>query len=215
MSSVTENSERLLESPTGLQFGVSGDGKLRAEHTNLLVEYLKLIKKWDRVHSLVSKGDLNHLEQKHVADSLALEPFLKPASDHLDIGSGAGFPGVPLAICRPDVRVVLNDRSTNKCRFLREVKFRLDLENVDILERDIDHRTPLSQQFDTISIRAVAPLETAWSLSRPLLREHGKTLLHTQSRITSDHEGLSQGVVLSCSPSVRGWITVVAQSKSP
>ena len=214
MSNETEHNVRLLETPTDVHFGVNEHDELRTSHSALLTEYLELIKKWDRVHSLVSKGDLTHLEERHVADSLALEPFLKPASDHLDIGSGAGFPGVPLAICRPDVNVVLNDRSTNKCRFLREVKFRLELANVEILQRDIGLRTPPGDRYDTISIRAVAPPELAWSIAHPLLREQGLVLLHTLDRFNSDANGFVQGVVRSCTPSVRGWITVVALSRT-
>lgn len=193
---------------------MNGGGPLTGEQSALVREYIKLIKKWDRAHSLVSKGDLSHLEQRHVLDSLALEPFLKPSSDHLDIGSGAGFPGVPIAICRQDVHVVLNDRSKNKCRFLREVKFRLGLTNVEVLEQDIGNRSWPRTRFDTISIRAVAPPERAWSLARPLLHELGSVLLHTQERFTTDHEVFPQGVVLSSTPSARGWITVVGASRA-
>lgn len=200
----------MLEPDADLLPGGNGSGSLTVEQSALLGEYVNLIKKWNRAHSLVSKGDLNLLEQRHIADSLVLEPFLKSSSDHLDIGSGAGFPGVPIAISRPDVRVVLNDRSKKKCRFLREVKFRLNLENVDVQESDIGPRSLPSERFDTISIRAVAPPEQAWSLARPLLHEHGTVLLHTPERYTTDNKDFPQGVVLSCTPSVRGWITVVA-----
>lgn len=185
---------------------------LRENHSTLIDEYVELIKKWDRVHSLVSHGDLNHLEKRHVADSLMLEPFLKPSGNHLDIGSGSGFPGVPLAICRPDVRVVLNDRSANKCRFLREVKFRLKLTNIDIFEYDLGSRTLPRERYDTISVRAVAPPEKAWSLARPLLRAQGLVLLHTHDQCTSESKRFAQGIVRSRTQSVRGWITAVALS---
>lgn len=212
MSNATENSLRLLEFDTETQFGVSRNGSQRTKHSALLGEYVELIKKWDQVYSLVSKGDLNHLEQRHVTDSLALEPFLRPASDHLDIGSGAGFPGIPLAIYRPDVRVVLNDRSTKKCRFLREVKFRLDLENVEVLEYDIGQRALPDERFNTISIRAVAPPHEAWLIASPLLRHQGLVLLHTQDQFSTDVTLFTGGVVHSCTPSARGWITAVGSS---
>lgn len=215
MSSATENSVRLLERDNDSISGVNGRGSLAAEQSILLREYVNLIKKWDRVHSLVSKGDRDHLEERHINDSLALEPHLNPSGNHLDIGSGAGFPGIPLAICRPDVLFVLNDRSRNKCRFLREVKFRLNLVNVDVQERDIGKQAWPFDLFDTISIRAVAPPEEAWSLACPLLREQGSVLLHTRGRFTRDHKGFSQGSVLSCVPSERGFITVVVKSKAP
>lgn len=204
----------MLEPDADLLPGGNGSGSLTVEQSALLGEYVNLIKKWNRAHSLVSKGDLNLLEQRHIADSLVLEPFLKSSSDHLDIGSGAGFPGVPIAISRPDVRVVLNDRSKIKCRFLREVKFRLNLENVDVQESDIGPRSLPSERFDTISIRAVAPPEQAWSLARPLLRETGMVLLHTQARFAKEYEGFTQGHMLASTPSVRGWITVVVLNKS-
>lgn len=204
----------MLELDTDLLLSVNGSRLLTAEPAALVGEYVKLIKKWDRVHSLVSKGDLDHLEERHINDSLVLEPFLKPSGNHLDIGSGAGFPGVPLAICRPDVRFVLIDRSTNKCRFLREVKFRLKLVNVDVQERDIGKPDSSSQLFDTITIRAVAPPERAWSLASPLLREQGTVLLHTKDRFTANDKRFSQGLVRSCTPSVRGFITVVAKKRA-
>ena len=204
----------MLELDTDLLLGVNGSISLTEEQSALVGEYVKLINKWDRVHSLVSKGDLDHLEERHINDSLVLEPFLKSSGNHLDIGSGAGFPGVPLAICRPDVRFVLIDRSTNKCRFLREVKFRLNLVNVDIQERDIGKQDSSSQLYDTISIRAVAPPEKAWSLASPLVRETGAVLLHTNDRFTTENEDFSQGVVRSCTPSVRGFITVVAKKRA-
>lgn len=201
----------MLDIVTDAQRGAHENRPLSTEQAARLDDYLELIKKWDRVHSLVSKGDLDHLKQRHVADSLALESFLKPASDHLDIGSGAGFPGVPLLICRPDVRFVLNDRSSNKCRFLREVKYRLNLENVVIQEHHIGPRSLPSDRFDTITIRAVAPPEQAWTLANPLLQEQGMVLLHTQSRFTKACEKFSLGTVLSSTPGIRGWITVVAR----
>lgn len=204
----------MLELGTDTLLGVNRSRSLTAEQSALVGEYVKLIKKWNRVYSLVSKGDLDHLEERHINDSLVLEPFLKTSGNHLDIGSGAGFPGVPLAICRPDVRFVLNDRSTNKCRFLRDVKFHLSLTNVDVQERDIRKPDSSNQLFDTISIRAVAPPEKAWSLASPLLREKGAVFLHTNDRFTTEDEGFSQGFVRSCTPSVRGFITIVAKKRA-
>ncbi|MYI77333.1 MAG: hypothetical protein F4077_06190, partial [Gammaproteobacteria bacterium] len=96
----------------------------------------------------------------------------------------------------------------------REVKFRLNLVNIDIQERAIGKQASSSQLFDTISLRAVAPPETAWSLASLLLRENGAVLLHTNDRFTTEDEGFSQGVVRSCTLSVRGFITVVAKKRA-
>ena len=95
-------------------------------------EYLKLLRKWNSACSLVSHGDLQYLNERHVSDSVELLPFLNRSRSHLDIGSGGGFPGVLIAIARPNMRVVLNDRSLKKCRFLRHVKMQLALENVEV-----------------------------------------------------------------------------------
>ena len=171
--------------------------------------YLNLIRRWNPSCSLVSTGDIPHLVERHILDSLALLPYLGSSKNHLDIGSGGGFPGIPIAISRPDLRVVVNDRSHKKCRFLRTVKFELQLENVEVWESDVSSKTPHTELFDTVSIRAVAPPATSWTLAEPLLEEEGRVLLQTAEVIQENR--VSGSFLSSERSSGRGWITVIAR----
>ncbi len=96
--------------------------------------YLELIREWNDTVSLVSRGDLEWLDD-HVADSLSLAPYITMGKSEeylLDIGPGAGFPAIPLAIVLPEVRIVLVERSDRKCGFLRKVIAKFGLFHVEL-----------------------------------------------------------------------------------
>jgi 16S rRNA (guanine527-N7)-methyltransferase len=108
--------------------------------STLTARFLELLRRWARTHALVSSGDLGALD-RHVADSRALLPHLPADLDSLvDVGAGAGFPGVILAIERPALRVVLLEPNQKKWAFLKTVKRELGLDNLVVLaERDEEH----------------------------------------------------------------------------
>ena len=169
--------------------------------------YLDLLIRWNARYSLVSKHDLNDLEKKHVADSLSLLDFLRSSRSHFDIGSGGGFPGVPIALARPDLRIVLNDRSRNKCRFLRHVALEMNLTNVSVLEGDVAKTKITAETFDSITVRAVARPLKAWLLAKPYTSHMGSVLLQTASKL--DNESFPGGHIRKMVHSTRGWITAV------
>lgn len=109
---------------------------LSPEAIDLLVQHAELVREWNRVASLVSKGDAEELEDRHVIDSLSLAPVVKAVCGDkgvlLDIGSGGGYPAIPLKIALPDTKVVLVERSVRKVGFLRKVVGALKLSGVDI-----------------------------------------------------------------------------------
>lgn len=190
---------------------------MRSEHlatdwkSNPLVNaHLELLHKWNPMYSLVSQRDLSNLYQRHVENSLELLPFLDQSSRHLDIGSGGGFPGIPLAIARPSMSVIVNDRSRNKCRFLRQVKMELRLENVEVLELDIKPVSIYQERFNSVTARAVGRPKVAWLLGHQFLDDNGVVLLQTTHAVlSSDVPG---GEVRGNSVVGRGWISVVARS---
>ncbi len=100
----------------------------------MLLLYVKLVEEWNESISLVSQGDLEHLIERHVVDSLSLVPIVRkhcPQGGKLmDIGSGAGFPAIPIKIALPDVHLVLVERSDRKMGFLRKAVGDLRLANV-------------------------------------------------------------------------------------
>ena len=119
--------------------------------------------------NLVSRGDIVRLDSRHLLDSLAAIPHVQGKA-LLDVGTGPGLPGIPLAIAQPDVAIALWERMARRVRFLQMACRELGLKNVTIRECDIEKaiRTPESSAYDTIVARAVAPVETLW----PMLRDH-------------------------------------------
>lgn len=174
--------------------------------------FLDLVRKWNPICSLVSRRDLSDLHRRHVENSLDLLPHMEHSSKHFDIGSGGGFPGVPLAIARPTLKVVLNDRSRNKCRFLRQVKLELELDNVEVLELNIEPCSNYQQRFDSVTARAVGPPKQAWVLSRQFLEPQGVVLLQT-TRAVPDAD-IPGGVERACSVLKRGRVSVVGWSRN-
>ena len=125
--------------------------------------HLDLIKKWHKRINLVSFKDERALITHHVLDSLALEPLLKASKSILDIGTGAGFPGIPLAAVCPDIELTLLDSRQRRVEFLRLVVTQAKLKNVQVATSRIeDYNCNLPVQnttkFDTLVARAVTSL---------------------------------------------------------
>ena len=155
---------------------------------------------------MVSFRDLEHLRSRHLDDSLALQDHLGCAQSLLDVGSGGGFPGIPLAVSNPDIGTILVERNHKKCSFLRHVVMTLKLSNVDVVNADIRDIGDELNNFDAISARAVASPDRVWSWCRGLLTEHGRLLLQTT---TSFDGNLPDAVVQPHRSSGIGWINVV------
>lgn len=111
--------------------------KLDAEQIAQLGQFCFLLRKWSTFTTLVSTGDLAQLEALHVVDSLSLAPVLRelvsPGGTVLDIGTGGGFPAIPLAVALPDRKFVLLERSAKKVSFLRKVMGALSLGHVSLI----------------------------------------------------------------------------------
>jgi 16S rRNA (guanine527-N7)-methyltransferase len=125
-----------------------------------LMRYAALLEEWNTHHNLVSAGSMADLWRRHMWDSAQLANLIPPGTAALvDLGSGAGFPGLVLAELKRDqgdFRVVLYEATAKKCQFLRAVADELKLP-VEIRQRRIEEATP--ERFDVITARACAPLE--------------------------------------------------------
>lgn len=174
--------------------------------------FLGQVRGWNASCKLVSRRDEKHLEQVHLPDSLDLQKFMGTSRRLLDIGSGGGFPGVPLAIARPDLEVTCLERAHKKCRFLQHVKMTLELENLEVVEVDVRNAIALRHSFDVVTVRAVAKPRMAWELAKPMLNACGYALLQTARQV--DDSMLDQGFIEDASPATRGWISVVKRSLS-
>jgi len=141
-----------------LQAGVHAMGlELDAGTQAKLQQHLDLLAKWNRVHNLTAVREAGQMVVLHVLDSLSLLPHLGAARSVVDVGTGAGFPGVPLAIVRPDVTVTVIDSSHKKCAFLEQVKGELALANVNVVCERVEQWKP-PQRFDVVVSRAFAEL---------------------------------------------------------
>jgi 16S rRNA (guanine527-N7)-methyltransferase len=129
-----------------------------------------LYRDWNEKINVISRKDIDSLYEKHVLHSLAIAaefPFA-PGIEVLDIGTGGGFPGIPLAIFFPEVRFHLVDSVGKKIKVVNEVASAIGLKNVTTLHGRVE--TIRGRRFDFAVSRAVAPLKDLWSWARPLLR---------------------------------------------
>lgn len=161
-----------------------------------LRRYVELVERWTSRCNLVSKNDLNRIVAKHVADSwnFTRVPGLQAGVRVLDVGSGAGFPGVVLALLRPDVSVTLLDSRRQRTLFLREAVEQLGLANAQVLCQRVEGlQNSMPDFFDLVTARAVAGLEELWQWARPLLRHQG--FLVTQKGLQEEIEQLAGATV--------------------
>jgi 16S rRNA (guanine527-N7)-methyltransferase len=139
-----------------------------------LLAYIALIEKWNRVYNLTAIREPERMLSHHVLDSLAALPHVDgPAI--ADVGSGGGFPGIPLALARPDWRVALIESNHKKTAFLRQAAIELALGNVDIREERAEAVMPRGA-FDTVIARAFSDLTELAAAAAPLLRPAGKLI---------------------------------------
>jgi 16S rRNA (guanine527-N7)-methyltransferase len=151
--------------------GLALDGEQRSR----LAAHLRLVEKWNRVHNLTAVRETDQMVVLHVLDSLALIPHLGEARTLLDVGSGPGFPGIPVALARPDLAVTLLDSSSKKCTFLEQARAELGLANVRVVCERVEQWKP-SERFDAVVSRAFAELSDFVTQARHLVQPGGRLL---------------------------------------
>lgn len=150
-----------------------------------LVDYLALLSRWNRAFNLSAVRDPLEMVPRHLLDSLATLPYLE-GSRVLDVGSGAGLPGIPLALCRPDLQVTLLDTNGKKTRFLRQAVTELGLEQATVVQDRIE-RWSTDSFFDTVTARAFARVDRFVQGAGPRVAPGG-LILAMKGRFDSDSE---------------------------
>ncbi|MBU2011843.1 MAG: 16S rRNA (guanine(527)-N(7))-methyltransferase RsmG [Gammaproteobacteria bacterium] len=133
-----------------------------------LLAYLALLIKWNKAYNLTAVRDPDEMVSRHLLDSLSVVSFVAESGQTLlDVGSGGGMPGVPLAIMFPDCSFTLLDSNGKKTRFLTQVKLELKLANLEVVHSRVEQFQP-AEAFDGITSRAFSSLEDFASWTRHL-----------------------------------------------
>jgi len=150
-------------SQMGLHFSVSVQQKL--------VHYIQLIARWNKAFNLTAIRDVEEMVSKHLLDSLVVQPYVE-GNNVLDVGSGAGLPGIPFAITSPEKHFVLLDCNGKKTRFLTQAKIDLKLDNVEVIHQRVEDYQPIVDghriYFDLITARAYATTDDILSSTEHL-----------------------------------------------
>lgn len=144
------------------------------EKLELLLKFIDLIAKWNKAYNLTAIRDKEEMARLHILDSLAICPHLH-GKRLIDIGTGAGLPGIPLAIYRPDMEFVLLDSNAKKTRFVQQAVLELQLKNVTVVHSRVEDYQP-QQGFDSVVCRAFASLADILKLTHHLFNRDGMLL---------------------------------------
>lgn len=161
--------------------------KIFGDRVGLAEEYVDILSEEGVLRGLIGPSEPGRLWSRHVLNSAAVGEAIGQGLRVIDIGSGAGFPGIPLAIARPDLDVVLVEPLLRRTTFLEEVVERLGLDNVTVVRGRAEEKTVLDVvgTADVVTSRAVAPLDRLARWSAPLIRVGGQ-LVALKGRTAQD-----------------------------
>jgi 16S rRNA (guanine527-N7)-methyltransferase len=150
----------------GLEERLAGDDRL--------MEYITELMNWNRIYNLTSVRKPTEIVTRHILDSLSILPYLA-GTRILDIGTGAGLPGIPLAIACPEREFVLLDSSSKKLRFVQQTLAILKLDNVTLEHRRVEDYQP-QERFDSVMCRAFSELREIYRHAARLCNQGGRVL---------------------------------------
>lgn len=159
---------KLLQGLRGLNLDL--DAVVRTK----LLRFLELLERWNRVYNLTAVRDVEQMLPRHVLDSLSVMPYVR-GPRVLDIGTGAGLPGIPLALALPECQFALIDRNGKKLRFVRQAVHELGLHNVEPVHGTVEAYRP-QQRFHTLVARALASIPDMLTGCRHLCAADGVVL---------------------------------------
>lgn len=159
--------EKITQSLQALDYDFAHQERSLSE---LIQQYLLCIEKWNRIHNLTAIRDPQDMLYQHVMDSLAVLPHVR-GPQIVDIGSGAGLPGIPIALARPDWGVMLVESNHKKASFLQQVKIELGLQNVAVMAKRSEDIRP-DESVSIIITRAFSDLGEFIQLTQHLAGEN-------------------------------------------
>jgi len=178
-----------------------------------LEKFATSLREWNQRYNLISRKDVDHIWENHILPSLIPSTLIEFPEGcwFLDIGSGGGFPAIPLKIARPDLQILLVDSVRKKTLFLQKIILDLRLENTAVKKERIEWlNDPLFMaKFDIITARAVANISQLIEWSRLFLKKHGCLLLWKGHSDMGEMEGVAENLklkyeILSVPDSLKG-----------
>lgn len=171
--------------------------KLSEEQLSKFYNYMNLLIEWNEVMNLTAITEPNEIIIKHFIDSLSVLDKIDKASTIIDVGTGAGFPGIPIKIAYPKTKVVLLDSLNKRINFLNKVIEKLDLKNIKAIHgraedigRDKEHR----EKYDIAIARAVAPLNILLEYLMPFVKVEGKCICMKGSNVEKELEDSKKAI---------------------
>ena len=165
--------------------------ELSAEQARSFVRYAEMLEDWNRRMNLTAINDFQEVVRKHFLDSCA--PLFASRNtlngSLLDVGSGAGFPGIPLKIMLPELKLVMLDSLKKRIGFLEAVTLELGLKEVKAVHgraEDLARNEEYREQFDTVTARAVAPLPVLAEYCIPFVKSHGRFLAYKSGNVAQE-----------------------------
>ena len=163
--------EKIQENSKVLGFNFS------VEQLEKFYKYMNLLIEWNEKMNLTAITEPNDIILKHFIDSITINKYIENTAKVVDVGTGAGFPGIPLSIIRTDLQITLVDSLNKRLIFLQEIKKELELKNIDIVHarvEEIGQNKNYRETFDIATSRAVANLSTLSEYLVPLVKIKGK-----------------------------------------
>lgn len=167
-----------------------------------LLEYLSLLLKWNKAFNLTAINNPKEALYLHLLDSVAVSPAVEPFETCLDVGTGGGLPGIPLAILNPHKQFTLLDTNGKKTRFLKQVVYELGLDNVSVVNKRVQDFANESG-YACILSRAFASLKDMTDWTEHLLATDGQWLAMKGQYPDDEIDNLGQGIELANSRQVK------------
>jgi len=155
-----------------------------------LMTYLDLVEKWNRVYNLTAIREREEMIKLHFLDSLSILKHVQ-VKNILDVGSGAGFPGIVLAITKPELKVTVMDSVNKKTTFMQQVKSELSLTNLDVVNSRVEDYQPTTL-FEAVTSRAFSNLKNMMSLTQHTLQKEGVWLAMKSKDVREELEAFEK-----------------------
>jgi len=167
------------------------DIELTEKQVNQFYKYMELLLEWNEKINLTAITDCKEIILKHFIDSLTISKYIKENQSLVDVGTGAGFPGIPLKIVREDIEITLLDSLNKRINFLNEIINELELKNIKTIHARVEEfgkNKKYREKFDIATSRAVANLSILSEYMLPLIKQNGIAICMKGSEINKEIE---------------------------